>query len=318
MRVVVKRLVAWTGAVATLVGGAGCSRGTNEAPAPSGDASPAAASPSASGAPSSSAVAATDVDASDRSPIPKELVEAVLNPQHLPVYTGPTGSVEGTILVIGPPAPDVKIDTKQCPAALDTYGKLFREGTPAAPNGPRPLGDTVVIAVGYAGYYIPEHEQVKSVTITPNCAYPARTITMTFGQRLEISNQSKFPFAPTIANETSPAIMMAAPLGMGDPIRLYPSRPGHQDMRDIMQPYVDQDLYVLRYPLHTVTDVYGHYRIDGVPVGKMNVRALHPTVASEAQHPVDIVANVVAKLDLTLEYAPKARGDAGAHELILR
>ena len=80
----------------------------------------------------------------------------MLNPQHLPVYSGPTGSVEGTILVIGPAAPDVKIDTKQCPAALDTYGKLFREGTPAAPNGPRPLADAVVIAVGYSGYYIPE------------------------------------------------------------------------------------------------------------------------------------------------------------------
>jgi len=286
-----------------LVGGAGCARHestTETAPSPS----------------SSVAAAAPDAAAPDtKSPLPKEVVDAVVNPDHLPEYSGPTGSVEGTILVIGPAAPDVKIDAQQCPAAIDMYGKLFREGTPAAPNGPRPLADTVVIAVGYSGYYVPERRPAKQVTISANCAYPTRTITMTFGQRLEVTNQSKYPFAPTIDSEVSPAVMMAAPLGMGDPIRLYPRRPGHSAMGDFMQPFVKQDLYVLRYPLHTVSDSDGHYRIDGVPVGKLAIRALHPAVGSEAQAPVDIVANVVAKVDLTLEYAPKApKVDDSKHE----
>jgi hypothetical protein len=293
MRFLVKRSVAWAGAIATLVGGAGCSRrpgASSAAPAPS------------------SSVAAAEAGADEvRSPIPKELVDAVVNPEHLPAYSGPTGSVEGRILVVGPSAPDVKIDVAQCPAALDTYGKLFREGTPATPGGPRPLGDAVVIAVGYAGAYVPELRPAKQITIAPNCVYPARTITMTFGQRLEVTNQSKVPFAPRIEGDESPAVMMAAPLGMGDPIKLYPRRPGHAAMGDIMQPFVRQDLYVLRYPLHTVSDLDGHYRIDGVPVGKMSVRALHPTVASEAQAPVDILANVVSSVDITLEYAPNAK-----------
>jgi hypothetical protein len=293
MRFLVKRSFAWAGAIATLVGGGGCSRHLG--------ASSAAPAPSAS-------VAAAEAGADDaRSPIPKELVDAVVNPEHLPVYTGPTGSVEGRILVVGPSAPDVKVDVTQCPAALDTYGKLFREGTPATPGGPRPLGDAVVIAVGYSGAYVPEGRPAKQVTISPNCAYPTRTITMTFGQRLEVTNQSKAPFAPRMEGDESPAVMMAAPRGMGDPIRLYPRRPGHLAMGDIMQPFVRQDLYVLRYPLHTVSDLDGHYRIDGIPVGKMTVRALHPTVASEAQAPIDILANVVAKVDITLEYAPTAK-----------
>ena len=296
MRFLVKRFVAWTGMAATLVGGAGCSRHDSTT----------SATPASSSAGPASSTAAAEADADVRSPIPKELVDSIVNPEHLPVYSGPTGSVEGTILVIGPASPDLKVDASQCPAALDTYGKLFREGTPAAPEGPRPLADTVVIAVGYSGYYIPEKEQAKHVTITANCAYPTRTITMTFGQRLEVSNKSKFPFAPMIESEVSPAVMMAAPLEMGDPIRLYPRRPGHTAMGDLMQPYVRQDLYVLRYPLHAVSDASGHYRIDGVPVGKLAIRALHPTVASEAQAPVDIATNVVAKVDLTLEYAPKA------------
>jgi hypothetical protein len=301
MRFLVNRFVAWSAVGATLVGGAGavgCSR--HDATA--------GASSSAAPAPSSSVAAGEDAAAPDtKSPFTKELVDAVVNPEHLPAYTGPTGSVEGTILVIGPSSPDVKIDSKQCPAALDFYGKLFREGTPAAPNGPRPLSDSVVIAVGYSGYYIPERHPAKQVVITSECAYPARTITMTFGQRLEVSNQTKNPFAPMVDVEASPAVMMAAPLGMGDPIRIYPRHPGHSAMGDLMQPFVHQDLYVLRYPLHTVSDADGHYRIDGVPVGKMSIRALHPTVASEAQAPVEIVANVVAKQDLTLEYAPKAQ-----------
>src|SRR5579862_3686583 len=127
MRFLVKRLVAWTGVSATLVGAAGCARhdstpATGEAPATS-----------------ASVAEVPDAGPDPRSPIPKALVDAVVNPEHLPAYSGPTGSIEGTILVVGPPAPDVKVDVSPCPAALDTYGKLFREGTPAAPNGPRPL-----------------------------------------------------------------------------------------------------------------------------------------------------------------------------------
>ena len=234
------------------------------------------------------------------------MIEAAVNPNHLPVYNGPTGSVEGTILVIGPPSPDMKVDSTQCPAALDTYGKLFREGTPATPNGPRPLADAVVIAVGYGGYYLPETSPAKQLTIQANCAYPTRTITMTYGQRLEVSNASKFAFAPIIDSEVSPAVMMAAPLGAGDPVRLYPRRPGHSAMADLMQPFVREDLFVLRSPLHAVSGLDGHYRIDGVPVGKMSVRVQHPTVSSQAEAPVEIVANVVQKVDLTLEFAPKA------------
>jgi hypothetical protein len=299
-----KRIIAWAGAIATLVGGSGCSRHDSTGPAPS---------------PSASVAAAADAAAEDvKSPIPQALVDATLNPDHLPQCTGATGSVEGTVLVVGPPSPELKVDVTQCPAALDTYRKLFRDGTPAQPNGPRPLADAVVIAVGYVGCYVPERAPAKLVTITPNCAYPTRTISMTFGQRLEVANQSKYPFAPMIESESSPAVMMAAPLGMGDPVRIYPRRAGHAAMADFMQPFVRQDLYVLRYPLHTISDQSGHYRIDGVPVGKMSVRALHPTVASEMQTPVDIKANTVTKMDLTLEYAPKAPKADEPHQQPIR
>lgn len=249
------------------------------------------------------ASSATDPDAN---PIPKAVIEAVLNPNHLPAYNGPTGSVEGTVYVTGPAAPDVRVDVSQCPAALDAYGKLFREETPALPNGPRPLADAVLIVVGYSGYYIPEPKTSKLVKITTACAYPSRSITLTFGQRLEIANQSKIPFAPTIEGDPSPAVMMTPPSEAGDPIRLYPRRPGHSTMGDLIQPFVHEDLYLMRQPLHATSGLDGHYRIDGLPVGKLSVRVLHPGVGSEAESPVDVVAGVVQKVDLTLEYAPKS------------
>jgi hypothetical protein len=54
-------------------------------------------------------------------------------------------------------------------------------------------------------------------------------------------------------------------------------------------------------------------------VGKLSVGAQHPTVASEASAPVEVVANVVQRVDLTLEYAPQAaKGDGGKREPIIR
>jgi hypothetical protein len=290
------------GAVACIAGSAGCRR-------PDPSAAPAA---SASAAPS----AAPTQEASN--PIPQDKIDAVVNLNHLAVYNGPTGSVEGTILVIGPDAPDVNVDARQCAAAVDTYGKLFRSGTPATPNGPRPLADAAVIAVGYGGYYLPEREPAKKVKIGANCAYATRTLTMTYGQRLEITNLSKYPFAPMLDSASSPAVMMAAPQEKGDPIRLYPREPGHSFMSDFMQPFVREEVYVLRHPLHTVSDLDGHYRIDGVPVGKMSIAAQHALVGSEAHSPIEIAPNVVTKLDLVLEYAPKASKAGLKQDNILR
>jgi hypothetical protein len=246
-------------------------------------------------------------------PVPKATVDAVLNPEGLPVYEGPTGSVEGTIYVTGPAAPDVSIDARPCPAAIDTYGKQFRSGTPAKPDGPRPLADAVVVVIGYTGFYLPEQKEAKRVTIGTNCGYPTRAITMTFGQRLEVLNASSTPFAPVLDNDFSPAVMMAPPGLAGDAVRIYPRKPGYVSISDRMQSFVREDLYVFRHPLHTESTLDGHYRVDGLPVGKLTVGARHPGVGSESQATVDVIANVVRTVDLTLTYAPKAPQKPFAH-----
>jgi hypothetical protein len=271
----------------------GCSRSSKSGPADG-------AAPSVVSAAPSSSAKATD----DGFPIPRESVDLVLNPMHVPPYEGPTGSVEGTVYVTGPAAPSVHVEAGKCPAAIDTYGKLFREG-PARPDGSRPVADAVVVVVGYSGYYLPEREEARKVTVGASCAYPSRAITMTFGQRLEVSNQSSQLFAPLLDQDTLPAVMVAPPFEKGDPVKLYPRKAGYFTLSDRMQPYIHEDLYVFRHPLHTVTGLDGHYRIDGVPVGELRVGVHHPGINTDAQAPVEVVAGLVKRVDLTVTYAPK-------------
>jgi hypothetical protein len=251
--------------------------------------------------------------------VPSASVEAVVNPEHLPAYDGPVGSLEGTVWIQGPPAPDMpELDFRTCPAAIDVYGKLFRSGPPRA-DGLRPLADAVVVVVGYGGFFLPDKSPVEQAVVTPSCGYTTRSITMTYGQRLEVVNDSKFPFAPHLTGIYQAAVMIAPPGRNGDPVKLYPPKAGHYLLLDTMQSFVREDLFVLRQPLHAVTDLNGHYRIDGIPVGKLKVGASLAIIDAGADADVEVRANVVEHADLTLTYTPPhppAFGDGGRPHII--
>jgi hypothetical protein len=289
-------LVTAVGALATAVG---CSRHRPEPTPPAGDAG--AAASLSSSAPAASAAP------EDPQAMPAASIAAVVNPDGVPAYNGPTGSVEGTVLVKGPDSPDVPgVSAPLCPAALDTYGKLFRAGQARA-DGLRPLADAVVVVIGYEGrgYYIPEKDPAARVTVTPNCAYPTRTIAMTFGQWLEVSNDSKQPFGPYLEYVVGGAVRIAPPQQAGEPVKVYPPRAGHLSMRDRLQPYVHEDVWVFRHPLHAVTDLAGHFRIDGVPLGPLKVGAELTATGSKTTAEVDVRENVVQNVELVLTYEPK-------------
>jgi hypothetical protein len=234
---------------------------------------------------------------------PSASVTAVVNPENLPPYSGPLGIVEGTVLVRGPEAPEVpNLNVRSCHAALDTYGKMFRAGPPRA-DGTRPLGDAVVAITGYAGYYLPEAAEAHRVAIGANCGYRQRTIAMTYGQRLEVVNDSKLPFAPYLDGVFQPAVMMAPPERNGEAVKIYPPRPGHYHVLDQLQLFVTEDLYVLRQSLHAVTDLSGHFRIEGVPTAALKVGAQFAGVG-QAQRDVEVRANVVENVEIVLTYTP--------------
>jgi hypothetical protein len=246
-------------------------------------------------------------------PLPAASIAALINPSKLPPYSGPTGSIEGIIHVDGPASPEMKgVDFHTCPAAARLYGKLFREGA-AGEDGSRPLADAIVAVTGYTGYYVPERKEAEPIAIE-DCAFSTRTVAMTFGQRLEISNKAPDLWAPSLVQAPMPVLMMATSHST-DPVRLYPPHPGYFTLVDKEKhDWAQADVYALLHPLHAVSDTGGHYRIDGVPVGKLKVSARLRVLQREATADVEVLANVVQKVDLVLHYAPSSQsaGDAAA------
>jgi hypothetical protein len=269
----------------------------------------AAASASASIAPAPSVAPSGSVGVNTL-PIPSASVAAVVNPRGLPAYEGPVGSVEGTITIEGDHAPDVTgLDFTKCPGGVKAYGKLFREGTPL-PNGARPLADALVGVTDYApGFFVPERTPAVKASID-GCEFTPHTITMTFGQRLEIMNNTKLVIAPALDRAPTPALLIAPPEAHGDPVKLYPPHPGYFTMLDRMDlAFLSADVYVLMHPFHTATGFDGHYRIDGIPAGKAKVFSRLRAIGREAAKDVDVVAGKITKVDIVIRYDKR---DAGA------
>jgi hypothetical protein len=241
--------------------------------------------------------------ATDPLAIPSASVAAVVNPNHVPAYAGPTGVVDGTVRIVGPDAPEVPgLSFRACPAAIDMYAKAFRSGVPRE-DGSRALADALVVVTGYTGY-IEEKDPAVRVTVDRTCSYPARTIAMTFGQRLEVMNDTKLPFGPYLEDTYNPIIRVAPPQNAGDPVRIYPPRADYFRLRDRLQSFIHEDVYVLRQPLHAVTDLTGHFRITGVPVGHVTVSARLPTIGSDSARDIEVRTGAATNVDLTLTYTP--------------
>jgi hypothetical protein len=304
MRMHSLRSVVIVTAVGAWVSLVGCSR---RGPEPSSEGAK-AATERGSNAPALTAMPTSD----DPMAMPAASVAAVVNPEGLMPYSGPTGSVEGTVYVKGPAAPDVPdVSAPLCPAAMDTYGKLFRAG-PARADGLRPLADALVVLTGYTGSFVPEKDTAAKAVIGPGCAYPTRTIAMTFGQWLEVSNDSKQPFGPFLEGVFQGAVRVAPPDRAGEPVKVYPPRAGHFILHDRLQPFVREDVWVLRHPLHAVTDPSGHFRIDGAPVGALKLGVELSAIESHEVIDMDVHANVVQNTEVVLTYAPKSPAAAAS------
>jgi hypothetical protein len=103
-------------------------------------------------------------------------------------------------------------------------------------------------------------------------------------------------------------VRIAPPGQHGDPVKILPPNPGHYALLDQLQPYVREDVYVLLQPLHTVSDLSGHFRVEGVPVGKLKVAAQLVSIGGRALADVEVHANVVENVELVMTYAPKTAG----------
>lgn len=228
-------------------------------------------------------------------PLPREQVEAVLNPRKLPAYEGPVGWVEGTVRIKGAEAPktEVAIPTG-CGDALAGYSKLFREGTG------RTLADALVTVTEYEGY-LPSRREAKPVAIR-GCAFDTRTVALTFGERLDIQNRdTKMSYLPKLIGARHPVEMVAVP--KGDPVKLYPTDVGHYVLGDGMnRNWMRADVFVLKYPTHDVTGLDGSFRVEGIPVGKARVTAYLPAIDKSVDAEIEVKEGEATLVDLLIPY----------------
>ena len=234
-------------------------------------------------------------------PVPLSKVESALNPERLAPYAGPTGVVEGVITVSGDPPPKRELDIPfACGEAYATYGKAFREGTG------RTLADVLVAVTGYEGF-VPARVESQSVKIH-GCAYERRTVVVTYGQHLDIFNtDGKENFLPMLEGAKLPAQMAALP--GGDSVKLYPTEVGHYALRDdANHAWMYADVFALRYPTHAVTGLDGHYRISGVPAGKVKLSAYVPPIDVQL-HPDFGVTDVTQEREIEVKPDQTVRSD---------
>lgn len=265
----------------------------------SASAAPLAASGAASADPYSLPVVRHTADAGPLAsgiPVPEAQVEASLNPAGRPPYAGPVGTVIGVVRIAGdaPPKADVVVPPS-CAVGAATYGKLFREGIGHA------AADVLVAVTGYDAF-VPAKSEIRPVRMA-DCAYETRTIDATYGQRLEVRNLDARAYVPELVGAYHPASLVAVP--HGDAVPLYPTSPGHYLLTEGGHDFLRADVFVLRYPTHTVTGLDGAFRIEGVPVGKAKVSALLPAIGRTVEQSIEVREGENPAIELTLPFDAK-------------
>ncbi len=233
-------------------------------------------------------------------PIDPKAISAVVNPKGEAPYSGPTGTIGGTVTIEGDPAPDMPEVAASIPAdcasAKETYGKLFREG----PG--RGVADAVIGVTGYAGY-VPEETAAQSADAN-GCAWSSRTYVLTFGQSLDVRSRDSRPYVPDLMGANLKAQLVALP--RGDAIHLYPEQPGRYQLTDSMRLFMLANVIVVKFPTHAVTGLDGHFVVPHVPVGKVKLSALLPATMAITEKEVEVHAGELVEVPLTLKFDRKA------------
>jgi hypothetical protein len=262
------------------------SESAGAAPASSGSASAAPAAASASAAAAGS-VAGSALVPPPVPPVPDvSLTSAdvlkVMNPKGQAPYSGPVGTLRGRVSIQGDPPPDsgLSFPVGKCGEAAATYGRLFRVGQDSA------LADALVTVVNYDGY-VPEREEAEKVTIQ-GCAFSSRTVAVSYGQRVEVSNlDSLEPYMPILDGAPFTAVLVAMP--RGDAVKFNPLKPGYYELRDSLpKPFLKAGVFVLKFATHDVTGLDGRYEIKGIPVGKVLTAALLPAIDQDVKKAIEI------------------------------
>lgn len=224
-----------------------------------------------------------------------EAVAKSLNPQGLPVYSGPVGGIRGMVTVSGDPAPTLQEVAAKipdtCPRALEMQRKLFRQGLE------RSLADVLVTVTEYQGFVKPRSDVVR--VEAKGCAFDANVIAMVYGQRLDVYSRDSQPYMPRLIGVPSYTLRVAMP--GGGPVPVFPPNPGRYLLVEETRDYMRSELYVLNYPTFDVTGLDGAFEITGIPAGDVKVTAFWPALGKVSEQRIKIQSGVAQ--DLKFDFA---------------
>jgi hypothetical protein len=213
-----------------------------------------------------------------------------------PVYSGPTGSVEGVVTMEGdePPTLDAQASKipSSCTQAQAMFSRLFREGAG------RTVADVFVAVTGYKGNVV-EPAPAQKVEAR-GCAWDRRTIGVYGTQRLDVRSVDDLAYVPELIGATTKSMLVAVP--HGEEIPVFTRGVGHYILVDGMRNFNKADVLVVRYPTFQITGLDGRFHIANLPVGKATVTAFLPMANLKAETSIEIMKDAAQRTALTLRF----------------
>jgi len=190
---------------------------------------------------------------------------------------------------------------REAPGALpvECAGAALEARMPVTMNERRGLSGMLVTASEFRRYR-PAKPKAHHVRIE-RCALRPQAIAMTQGDRLVLENFDAFPFAPLYgpAYEAKPLVRGARLFVPTTPATIEPLSCSSD------APCGRSDVFVLRHPVHVLTDVQGAFQIENFPAGEqVRLTALHP-LFEETETTVWVEPGQQVRVELTVR--PKAR-----------
>ncbi len=190
---------------------------------------------------------------------------------------------------------------RAAPGALpaECAAAAFESRMPVTMNERRGLAGMLVTASEFRRYR-PKKPVAHHVRIE-RCALRPQAVAMTHGDRLVLENLDAFPFAPLYG----PAYE-AKPLPRGERLFVPTTAATIEPLScSADAPCGRSDVFVLRHPVHVLTDGHGAFHLESFPAGEqVRLTALHP-LFEESETTVWVEPGQQLRVELTVR--PKAR-----------